>query len=601
MSRVKKQEQKRKNNFHLLFSMAIFLVTSIYFIYNIFLLGPIEPILRYGIIGFLVIWNMIKMNGKKKLLNKSKKKISRSIFFNWFFSIIFLVLGLFITFVYSSIQGLSSNETIYSSSLVVLKESSINEISDIKNKDIGMLSDNSYEGEKIPKEILKKEKLNNKVNISSYEDYYELLSDLYSKKVDGAFLPTSYVDLFSNLSNYEDIGSKTRIVYTKEKKVKKLGLSSRKGSINKPFTVLLSGIDSNVDGLDKASSSNSDTMILVTFNPKTLSATMLSIPRDSYVPISCTGRKNKINHSGWYGIDCTEDTIEDLLGINIDYYVKINFKGLVGLVDSLGGIDVDVPQDLCTDSSDRIGEVCIKEGHQHLNGEEALVLARNRKQLTSGDLDRGLNQQIVVKGILNSVSENITNVNALKKVLDNLSRNMETNFSTNQILSFYNVGKDILKKSKRSATDSISITQLYLDGRGVTMYDENSGLDLYYYALYKKSVETVSDAMKVNLGKKKPTMIKKFKFSIDENYHHVPLGKDLQDFTTLYYDSSMSSKKTTKTDDTKKETTKKEEEKVEETKDDTTTEEETAEEEETTDEKEEETTDEEDPISTVLP
>lgn len=88
--------------------------------------------------------------------------------------------------------------------------------------------------------------------------------------------------------------------------------------------------------MDSSSSSNSDTLIVVTFNPDTLTATMLSIPRDSYVPISCNGNaKSKITHAGWQGVSCVENTIENFLDIDIDYYVKLNFKGLVGLVDAL--------------------------------------------------------------------------------------------------------------------------------------------------------------------------------------------------------------------------------------------------------------------------
>ena len=112
--------------------------------------------------------------------------------------------------------------------------------------------------------------------------------------------------------------------------------------------MLLMGIDSTEEGLDKNAVANGDSLMLVTFNPKTLNATMLSIPRDSYVPISCFVGKyeNKITHAAWHGTDCMMQTIEDYFGITIDYYAKVNFKGLVHLVDAVGGIDVEVPADL---------------------------------------------------------------------------------------------------------------------------------------------------------------------------------------------------------------------------------------------------------------
>ena len=167
---------------------------------------------------------------------------------------------------------------------------------------------------------------------------------------------------------------------------------------------------------------NSDflfSLILVTFNPNTLNTTILSIPRDSYVPISCFPGKyeNKITHAAWKGTNCVINTIQDFTGIKIDYYAKINFKGLVGLVNAIGGITVDVPKDLCTDNSNRSGKVCIKKGTQKLNGEEALVLARNRKQLANGDIDRGLNQQKVLQGILDS-AKNINSTTEVSKILD---------------------------------------------------------------------------------------------------------------------------------------------------------------------------------------
>lgn len=144
--------------------------------------------------------------------------------------------------------------------------------------------------------------------------------------------------------------------------------SSKGKNIKEPFTILLMGVDSTDEGLTKNTVANGDSLVLITFNPKTLNATMISIPRDSYVPIACWSGKpeNKITHAAAYGTDCMMSTIEEYFDIKIDYYAKINFKGLVKLVDAMGGIDVEVPKDLCTDNSNREGEVCISQGYQHL-------------------------------------------------------------------------------------------------------------------------------------------------------------------------------------------------------------------------------------------
>ena len=176
--------------------------------------------------------------------------------------------------------------------------------------------------------------------------------------------------------------------------------------------------------------------MLITFNPTTLNSTILSIPRDTYVPISCFSgkRKNKITHAAWYGEDCMINTIQDFTGITIDYYVKINFKGVVKLVDTLGGIEVDVPFSFCEQNSNREwGEntVYVEEGLQTLNGEQALALDRNRHpnpsmcsskwtNYTSNDFIRGQNQQLVVKALLNKVKD-IRSLDTVYELLDALS------------------------------------------------------------------------------------------------------------------------------------------------------------------------------------
>ena len=176
------------------------------------------------------------------------------------------------------------------------------------------------------------------------------------------------------------------------------------------------GVDSETEGIGN-SSFNGDSLMVVTFNPKTLSTTILSIPRDSYVPIACFNnqKKNKITHAAWKGEECMQKTIENFLDINIDYYVKINFKGVVGLVDTLGGVDIDVPYNLCEQNSNRQwgnNTVYIEQGKQTLNGEQALAFARNRHpnpsmcsakwtNYNSNDFIRGQHQQEVVMALLN--------------------------------------------------------------------------------------------------------------------------------------------------------------------------------------------------------
>ena len=517
------RKQRRKNRKICNFVALLFIIVTVFLIYNILLLGPIEVLLRYLIISILVLMILRCLISRTIVIRNSKKKVAWFSFIHTFFAILFLVISIYIFTAYNSVNAFNKNKTTYSTSIVVLKDSTLKKKNQIQNKKIGMINDSdSYEGNTLALLILQDEKLLDKNKVVEYDDYHDLLEALYSKKVDVAFFPTNYVSMFDNLDGYKNIDKETRIIYTKQKKVKK---NSSVSTIDKPFSVLLMGIDSTSTTLNPSETGNSDSLMVLSFNPDTLSATMLSIPRDSYVNVSCMSRKTKITHAGWYGEECVEKTIEDFLDIDIDYYVKVNFKALVNIVNAVGGIEVEVPKDLCTDNSSRHGKICIKKGKQTLNGEEALVLARNRKQLANGDIDRGLNQQLVVKALVNKVAKKVKDISTMYNLLDTISDSMDTNFSTDQILSFYNIGKNIVKKSNKDLTDSLTIRQLYLSGEGKLIYDEKTRLNLYNYVLYNESIEAVSNAINANMEKKDFELIKTFKWSIDEDYESKPIGK----------------------------------------------------------------------------
>lgn len=334
------------------------------------------------------------------------------------------------------------------------------------------------------------------------DNYVELLNNLYDGQVDFAIVPTNYKLMFNNLidKNLDEIS----IVRTFEEKIK---VENNNQKIDKPFTILLMGVDSEIDGINN-SSFNGDALMLITFNPKTLSTTLLSIPRDTYVPISCfeNNRKNKITHAAWNGDTCMINTIESFFDIHIDYYLKINFKGIVSLVDELGGVEVDVPISFCEQDSNRNfdNQICLDKGTKLLNGEEALALARHRK--TINDIKRGENQQLIVKGLMNKL-KSIKSVNTIYNLLDTISNNMETNMNTNEILSLYNIGKEIVLKSNSSNIDEIiKIKNLFINGYDAYIYDYDNitkagtKLTLYNYIPYTESIDAIKTAMKINLG-----------------------------------------------------------------------------------------------------
>lgn len=537
-----KKSLKESNKKILIYILGILSIinlgAAIYFIYSLMLLSGIETIIRYGIITFALIMALLFIYFWMKAVIKNK---------NWFYILILILLiisvgaqtfvGYNIIKVYEPINTINKKSISYTTDLIVLKDSNINDISDLKDMTIGIISkDKSEEDYTIATEIIEENNLESSNEIKEYSDYVSMLNDLYDGNIDATFITSKYTVMFNTIEKFENIKDDVNVVTSKTKDFKKQNQQesiNTKNIVKEPFTVLLMGVDSEQDGLEKDAAFNGDSLMLITFNPNTLNATVLSIPRDTYVPIMCfaNNKKNKITHASWQGVSCMQDTIENFTGIEIDYYVKMNFKGVVDLVDALGGIDVDVPFEFCEQNSDRqfgSSTICLKTGEQHLNGEQALALARHRKTLALGDIQRGLNQQLVIEGMLKKVST-IDSLDKINELLDTVSKNMDTNLTTNQILSFYNVAKNILLTSQTDSNELISMEKLYLDGYTKMIYDESFGFNLSNYIYYKSSLKAVVNAMEVNLGLKEATMTKTFDFSINEVYEKKIIGQGEKD------------------------------------------------------------------------
>ena len=536
---VDEQVKVKKFSFGI-FILILFFILSVacsgYLSYQLRLLDGIENLVRYivvAILGLIDLILLIRLFVISKTRKKKKKKHILFGIFMFLFAGICFAGGFVINYLYSKVDNINKDLVTYSSSLLVMSDDKATKIEDIIDYEIGILTDEkSPEGYIIPQEIVKEYTLHDTNVIKSYENYSEMLVDMYAGELDALFITSNYVDMYSDITGYEDIATDTKVIISKEKEMKKsetsdIEIASTNKSVTEPFTILLMGIDSTAEVLSKNAVANGDTLILITFNPKTLNATMLSIPRDSYVPIACWANKaeNKITHAAGYGNDCMINTIQNYFGIKIDYYAKINFKGLVKLVNAVGGVEVDVPSRLCTDDSSRYAQICIEPGRQVLNGEQALVFARNRKQLVNGDFGRAEHQQEIIMALINKM-KTITKVSQFTTILDTVSNSLDTNLTTKQILEFYNVGKDIIKKSSNAEESNlINIQQLYLYGNSQMIYDEGMRMVLYNYVPNRSSKADIVQAMKENLELANHNDIKTFSFSINVNYDKNVIGK----------------------------------------------------------------------------
>ena len=179
---------------------------------------------------------------------------------------------------------------------------------------------------------------------------------------------------------------------------------------------------------------------------------------------------------------------------------------------------------MCTDDSGRMKIVCIKEGYQHLDGEGALVLSRNRKQLENGDFGRGQNQQLVIKAMLEKIKQ-INSIGQFTTILNTVSNSLDTNLTTKQILSFYSVAKDIIKTGlSNENADIVNIQQLYLQGASAMIYDKRMRMTLYDYVPNTYSQKDITKAMKQNLELTDHNEVKTFSFSINKPYEKTIIG-----------------------------------------------------------------------------
>lgn len=541
---------KEKKNKVLSITLTVLQMLSflafLYLAYSIYLINGVENELRYIGIAVLFLLNLGVIILRKITKNRKVILVILYILLCLIFILGQSILGYYIHRTYQTINSINKDTVTYASSLVVLKSSNVKAVDALKNKKIGIVVNKKSIDEYIlANQIVKNDKLDEIATIVEYDNITTMFKDLYKESIDAVLTTKNYVSMFKSLEGFEKIQEETKIIDEIEKAYKKNEISKITGesetvynsnaSITEPFTVLLMGVDSTDEALDKNSTGNGDALMLITFNPKTLNATILSIPRDSYVYLPNMGTENKITHAAWGGTTNMINTIERFTDIDINYYVKINFKGVVKLVDLLGGIKVNVPIDFCEQDSNRNwgdSTICLDEGEQTLNGEQALALARHRKTLLTGDLQRGTNQQLVVQGMLNS-AKNIKSANQALSILDTLSNNMDTNFTTKQLLSFYDIFKVILETSSNK-DNLINIQKLYLSGVTQGIYDERTDLVLSDYILNQSSLDQCIKAMKDNLSKDSETFIKEFDFDIEDPYETTTIGTSNLSSTKTY-------------------------------------------------------------------
>ena len=485
MKKKNKDKKKKLTGYKI---VGVLLIISSLMLLGVVLYINILPMKYLTIVvGILFVINLIlNFFLFRKKVKKKPKKISTV--FALLFSIIFLVASFFIFKTFGVLDDMSEEYRTYTYHVLVKNDSSYQDIGDISGKTLGYYNNNSNATKKALEKLSEKVKTENE----SYGNLDSLGASILTEETESILVEDSQKIKLDNAGSNSDSGSlsgfssKTRILYTFKVTVK---VESKDVDVTKDvFNIYISGMD---EYGEVSEISRSDVNMIITINPKTKQILMTNIPRDYYVQLHDTsGYKDKLTHAGNYGIDTSIATIEDLLGIQINYYFKVNFSSLVNIIDALGGVEVYSEYDFQSYNGYNFSK-----GYNSVDGKAGLSFVRERKTFAEGDNQRGKNQQAMIEAIFRKCTSPsiITKYNSL---LNSLKDSMITNMPM----------KSITKLAKMQLKDNASwiLTSNSLTGTGSYDYTYTYPYqDLYVTVPDEKSISEAKEMIsKVTSGEK---------------------------------------------------------------------------------------------------
>ena len=424
---MKKDKRKRSKNKGIWFFRTIAILSIIIFIVFGIMLYVLDMIpfkyliIFYIVFGLLYLYLFITSFPKKI---KNKFRISSCVFlilFGTIFGIGIKYLNDTMDFVGVISKDLFQKEVYY---VMTLDDSKYKNIKDLDGKSIGIYS--SKNGEEAIKLLDKKIKSTSK----EYKNVVELFEDLQDNKIDAVLINESTKNLLD--TDLADMELKLKEIYKVYVSIEKTDIVKVVDITKKPFNIYVAGGDAygSIDNV-----TNTDVNMIITVDPVNRKVLLTSIPRDYYVNLPSFGNDayDKLTHAGYYGIEESVKAIENLLDIDINYYVKVNFSTIEGVIDAIKGVDVysDYSFNECA-----YGIYHFNKGMNHLNGKQALAFARERKSFSDGDIQRVKNQQKVLTAIIDKVTSSTTLVTNFSQILDSVGNSFSTNMETKSINRF---------------------------------------------------------------------------------------------------------------------------------------------------------------------
>lgn len=314
-------------------------------------------------------------------------------------------------------QEVAQTEEYY---IIVKKDSEYEKIEDIQNQNVYLFQ--------VPDDAKQEVQNKSSVSFKTQNSLTDLGKQLMNSKAKIIFISSVQKSILEE--EIENFKSDTKVIYTAKHEIKTSKKEEEKESKysvqNGIFNVYISGVDTSGNISNVA---RSDANMIASINTKTHEVLITSIPRDYYVTLHSYGAKDKLTHTGIYGINETVKTAEDLLDIDINYYVRVNFTTVIKLVDTLGGIEVN--SDYAFTSV--IGGYHFNKGKNYMNGEQALAFSRERQAFASGDSQRVKNQQKVIEAIMKKVLNSKTLLTKYTNILDSLKGSFQTNIKQDEI------------------------------------------------------------------------------------------------------------------------------------------------------------------------
>ncbi len=465
---------------------AIQLFITIIFIREVLLLNVLSIDIVVGIgvalLGLEIVCFLMMENYPKR----------RSVVFRIISIILSIIMAVAVFYSWRTRNALSkvasNNVDITSVSAYVKKDDPASSMEDAKGYEFGILQGMDRKNtDKTVKQA--EEALGSKLKTHEYKSLTELADGIKTGKIKALIINDGYLSLYSDFEGYE--GFPKEIKKISQYKIKSVIKKTENADITKPFVMYISGIDT----YGKVNTvSRSDVNILATVNPKSGQMLLINTPRDYYVPLSISkGVKDKLTHSGIYGIECSRDTLGMLYDEKVNHYFRLNFSGFQGMIDALDGVDVE------SDVAFSSFGYNFKVGTNHLNGKQALAFARERHAFASGDNQRGKNQMKVIDAVVRKVQSPSILKNYLG-VLDNLNGTFETDLSYNQLT-------DLVKNQTKNGT-KWNVSSYSVTGAGAKSSNTYSmpGQSVYVMNPDKEMVKKGADLIDSVMSGKTPVI-----------------------------------------------------------------------------------------------